>query len=61
MIDRIALKNQLDEVRQYRLDAQAAGTEVEELIAAVQHFQPGKQRLVFICECGEPDAFGPTH
>jgi hypothetical protein len=61
MIDRIALKNQLEEVRQYRMDAQAAGCEVEELISAVQHFQPGKQRLVFICECGEPELFGSAH
>jgi hypothetical protein len=56
MIDRIALKNQLEEVRQYRIDAQAAGCEVEELISAVQHFQPGRQRLVFMVDCGEPDA-----
>jgi hypothetical protein len=53
MFDRIALKNQLDEVRQYRLDAQAAGSEVEDLIRQVQHFEPGKQRLVFMVDIGE--------
>ena len=41
-----------------RLDAEAAEREVEELIWQVQHFEPGKQRMLFIFECGEPDMFG---
>ena len=57
MIDRIALKNQLAEVRQYRIDAQAAGCEVEELIWQVAHFEPGKQRMVFMVDVGEPESF----
>jgi hypothetical protein len=57
MIDRIALKNQLAEVRQYRIHAQAAGCEVEELIWQVAHFEPGKQRMVFMVDVGEPESF----
>ena len=55
MIDLKTLQSELDHARQARLDAQAAGTEVEELIWSVQHFEPGKQRLVFMIDCGEPD------
>ena len=40
------------------LDAEAAEREVEELIWQVRHFEPGKQRMLFIFECGEPDMFG---
>jgi hypothetical protein len=55
MIDLKTLQSELDHVRLARLDAQAAGTEVEQLIWSVQHFEPGKQRLVFMIDCGEPD------
>jgi hypothetical protein len=54
MIDRKTLQDELHQARQARLDAEAAGTEVEDLIRSVQHFQPGKQRLVFMVDCGEP-------
>jgi hypothetical protein len=33
---------------------------VEELISAVQHFEPGKQRLVFMVDIGEPESFAAT-
>jgi hypothetical protein len=55
MIDRKTLQSELDHARLARLDAQAAGTEVEALIWSVQHFEPGKQRLVFMIDCGEPE------
>jgi hypothetical protein len=55
MIDLKTLQSELDYARLARLDAQAAGTEVEELIWSVQHFEPGKQRMVFMIDCGEPD------
>jgi hypothetical protein len=55
MIDLKTLENELHQVRRARLDAQAAGSEVEELIWQVAHFQPGKQRLVFMIACGEED------
>ncbi|MBX9846112.1 MAG: hypothetical protein K2Z80_30340 [Xanthobacteraceae bacterium] len=58
MIDLKTLQNELDYARSARLDAEAAEREVEELIRQVQHFEPGKQRMLFIFECGEPDAFG---
>ena len=54
MIDLKTLQNELHQARLARLDAEAAGSEVEELISAVQHFQPGKQRLLFMVDCGEP-------
>jgi hypothetical protein len=47
MIDLKSLEMELHQARLARLDAQAAGAEVEELIWSVQHFEPGKQRLCF--------------
>jgi len=61
MIDLKTLQNELNHVRAARLDAEAAEREVEELIWQVQHFEPGKQRMVFIFECGEPEMFGGQH
>ena len=58
MIDRKALQDDLHHARQARIEAQAAGCEVEQLIWSVQHFEPGKQRLVFMIECGEPQPAG---
>jgi hypothetical protein len=55
MIDLKAIQSELDYARLARIEAQAAGTEVEELIAAVQHFEPGKQRLVFMIDCDGDD------
>jgi hypothetical protein len=55
MIDLKAIQSELDHARLARIDAQAAGSEVEELISAVLHFEPGKQRLVFMIDCGEPE------
>ena len=55
MIDLKAIQTELDHARLARIEAQAAGTEVEELIAAVQHFEPGKQRLVFMIDCSDDD------
>jgi hypothetical protein len=61
MIDLKTLENELKVARLARIDAQAAGCEVEELVAAVQHFQPGKQRLVFMIDCGEQDRPPAAH
>jgi hypothetical protein len=58
MIDLKTLQHELDYARSARLDAEAAEREVEELIWQVQHFEPGKQRMLFIFECGEPDTSG---
>ena len=55
MIDLKTIQSELDHARLARLDAQAAGSEVEELISAVQHFEPGKQRMLFMIDCGEPE------
>jgi hypothetical protein len=55
MIDLKTLQDEVRQARQARLDAEAAGTEVEGLIWSVQHFQPGRQRLVFMVDCGEPE------
>jgi hypothetical protein len=53
MIDLKALENELLQCRMARLDAEAAERDVEEMIWQVQHFEPGKQRMLFICECGD--------
>ncbi|MBN8963915.1 MAG: hypothetical protein J0H89_00725 [Rhizobiales bacterium] len=60
MIDLKAVEMQVRQAREARLEAQAAGFEVEELISAVQHFEPGKQRLVFMVDFGESETFGAT-
>jgi hypothetical protein len=57
-VDLKAVEMQVQQAREARMDAQAAGYEVEALIAAVQHFEPGKQRLVFMVDVGEPEPFG---
>jgi hypothetical protein len=55
MLNLKEIQNELHHARQARLDAQQAGTDVEEMIWQVQHFEPGKQRMVFIFECGEDE------
>ena len=47
MIDRKAMEDDLQQARQARIDAQAASSDVEELIWQVQHVQLGRQRIVF--------------
>jgi hypothetical protein len=58
MIDRQSLEKEMEYARQARMEAEAAGSEVEQLISAVQHFQPGKQRLLFMVAGIEAEAFG---
>ena len=50
MIDLKTLDAELQQARLARIDAQAATAEVEQLIWSVQHFQPGKQRLLFMVD-----------
>jgi hypothetical protein len=47
MIDRKAMDDELQKARLARMEAQAAGDEVEELIWEVQHIRLGRQRVVF--------------
>ena len=47
MIDRKAMDDELQQARLARMEAQAAGDEVEELIWQVQHIRLGRQRVVF--------------
>ena len=61
MIDLKSLAIEMHHARQARIDAQAAGSEVEELIWQVAHFEPGKQRLVFMIDVGEPEPLGAAH
>ena len=61
MIDLKTLEIELQQARLARLDAQAAGSEVEDLIWSVQHFEPGRGRMVFMIDVGEDGAFGPEH
>jgi hypothetical protein len=61
MIDLKSLAIEMHHARQARIDAQAASSEVEELIWQVAHFEPGKQRMVFMIDAGEPEPFGAAH
>ena len=55
MIDRKAMEADFQQARLARLEAEAAGAEVEELIWQVQHVQLGRQRLVFSIEGFDTD------
>ncbi len=61
MIDLKALENELQQCRLARLDAEAAEREVEEMIWQVRHFEPGKQRILFIFECGDTETTGAAN
>jgi hypothetical protein len=61
MLDLKAIQNELHHARLARLDAEQAGTDVEEMIWQVQHFEPGKQRMVFIFECSDEDIPSAPH
>jgi hypothetical protein len=61
MIDLKTLAIEMQQARQARIDAEAAGSEVEELIWQVAHFEPGKQRMVFVIDVGEPEPFSAAH
>jgi hypothetical protein len=61
MIDLKSLAIEMHHARQARIDAQAASSEVEELIWQVAHFEPGKQRMVFMIDVGEPESFSAAH
>jgi hypothetical protein len=60
MIDLKTLEAELQQVRLARQDAEAAERDVEEMIWQVQHFEPGKQRMLFMIDCSEPAPFGPA-
>ncbi len=47
MIDRQAMANDLQQARLARLEAEAANSDVEDLIWELQHVQLGRQRIVF--------------
>jgi hypothetical protein len=61
MIDAKSLENELHHARLARLDAEAASSDVEELIWQVQHFQPGKQRVLFLVDGFDTEPFGPSN
>jgi hypothetical protein len=47
MIDRTMMETELNQARLARQDAEAAITDVEDMIWELQHVQLGRQRLVF--------------
>jgi hypothetical protein len=61
MIDLKTLQAELQHARLARMEAEAAGSEVEELIAAVQHFEPGKQRVLFMIAGDDDDWLASAH
>jgi hypothetical protein len=50
MIDLKAIDSELHHVRLARLDAEAASSEVEDLIRLVRRFEPGRGRLCFFID-----------
>ena len=58
MIDRKAMENELYQARLARLDAEAANSDVEELIWELQHVRLGRQRMVFSIAGWEPGELG---
>jgi len=61
MIDRQAMANDLQQARQARIEAQAANSDVEELIWQVQHVQLGRQRIVFSITGFDQEPEGPAN
>jgi hypothetical protein len=61
MIDREAMANDLQQARQARIDAEAASSDVEELIWQVQHVQLGRQRIVFSIAGFDQEPAGPAN
>ena len=47
MIDRKAMEKDFHQARMARLEAEAANSDVEELIWELQHVRLGRQRIVF--------------
>jgi hypothetical protein len=55
MVDLKAIESELNHARLARIDAEAASTDVEDMIWRVQHFEPGRGRLFFFVEAGEAE------
>lgn len=55
MIDRKAMENDLHQARMARLEAEAANSDVEELLWELQHVRLGRQRMVFTIAGFEQD------
>jgi hypothetical protein len=56
MIDAKALAMELQQARLARIEAEAASSDLEELIWQVQHAPLSRQRFAYVCEGFEPDA-----
>ena len=50
MIDLKTIQDELHHARLARLDAEAASTDVEDIIQHVQHLEPGRGRLCFFVD-----------
>lgn len=60
MIDRKAMERDLHAARMARLEAEAANSDVEELIWELQHIQLGRQRIVFSIAGFDQDVAAPA-
>ena len=60
MLDLKAVETELHHARLARIDAEAASTEVEEMIHRVQHFEPGRGRLCFFVDGVQEPANPPN-
>ncbi len=61
MIDLKTIETELNHARLARLDAEAASTDVEDMIRHVQHFEPGRGRLCFYVAGLEAEPLGPAN
>jgi len=61
MVDLKAIANEVHQARLARLDAEAASSEVEQLIWHVQHIEPGRGRLCFFIDGFELEPAGPPN
>ena len=61
MIDRKAMENEVHQARMARLDAEAANSDVEELIWEIQHVRLGRQRIVFSISGFDQDVAAPAN
>ena len=55
MIDRQMMESELERARIARREAEAALLDVDDMIRELQHFQPGRQRVVFSIAGFEPE------
>jgi hypothetical protein len=57
MIGPDTMEHELQFVHLAQLDAEAANCDVEDMIRQMWHFEPGKQRMLFVIDCSISNDF----